>query len=363
MNTGDNLYNAEQFISSNFVRYATLNGLVNDAFKNSNSSALNIFIDLNSVFKSLYRDDVIPTDSMELLISSSIINMCGHYRRFFTNMGVATRIFLIFGDNCPKWSKELFPRYNEKYINDTISKKNITDVIVKAMKYINMLVDYIPGVYFFDIGRAEVSSMIVKIIEDLGIYHNGREEIMVISKDICQLQLIPKYKALKILRPLKYRGEDNSFIVTIGNLWKRCFENYTNSTTTSYIGVPEEFLTNILAMTRVPDRSFYKIMSTTNALQYISKCLEIGTLKPRILYMQSTINTALRSTPINEKYNPVEVDNRWSVINPFFQYKYILPLEYSGDIVLKDLDDVVTLKEIALRYYDKRYPLMLDNLY
>ena len=48
-------YHIEQLISSNFVKYNILSDLVKTNFNDSNASFLNIFIDLNSVLKYIYR--------------------------------------------------------------------------------------------------------------------------------------------------------------------------------------------------------------------------------------------------------------------------------------------------------------------
>ena len=243
-------------------------------------------------------------------------------------------------------------------------KNDLTGSIVKALKLVNTVVDYIPGVYFFDIGRGEVSSMIVKIIEELNLKNNPAMENMIISKDVIPLQLIPKYKILKVLRPLKHNGEDKSFIVNHHNLWQKCFEKYMQSTVTNTLGVNEEFFTNILAMTRVPDRSMYKVFNTDMTLKLIRDCIDRGLLKEKTLYMQSTVNNAIRNLDGGTtRFNSALLENRWSVINPFFQYKYILPLEYHGSMILKDLDDVKSLKELVMTFYDEKNPIMLDSLY
>lgn len=355
-------YNIEQLISSNFVKYSTLSELVKINFKNSTSDFLNIFIDLNSSLKVLYRDDIANCNQSQFEISASIINMCAHYRKFFSYMGVRTRFFLIYGDNYPKWTQDIFPKYNYKYIQDVSIKRKMANVISESLKYVNMITDYIPGVYFFDVGRAEVASMIVKIIEDLCIYKSGDQEVMLITKDTIPLQLISKYQQLKVLRPLKSNGIDNSFMINIHTLWISYFDKYRMRISHPNKLVPPELFSNILAMTRVPERSLYKIFSVQNAFKNINECLDKGLLKPRTLYMQSSINMALKNIGTMEKYNPVELENRWSVINPFFQYKYILPLEFSGNIILKDLDDQSSLKSLILSYYNK-YPIMLDSLY
>ena len=355
-------YNIEQLISSNFVKYTVLNELVKENFKNSHSDYLNMFIDLNSALKVLYRDDIVSTNPSEFAISSSIINMCAHYRKFFSFIGVRTRFFLIYGDNYPKWTENIFPRYNYKHVQDITTKSGMTITIFDALKQVSILSDYIPDVYFFDVRRAEVSSMIVKIIEDLGIYKSGNQEVIVLTKDTVPLQLMTKYQKLAILRPLKSNGEDHSFIVNIHTLWMSYFDKYRMRITHPDKLIPPELFSNVLAMTRVPERSLYKLFSIQNVFKIMTECLNAGLLKERTLYMQSSINMTLKNVNSIGKYNPVELENRWAAINPFFQYKYILQLEYSGNIVLKNLDDQASLKSIVNTYYDK-YPIMLDSLY
>ena len=108
----------------------------------------------------------------------------------------------------------------------------------------------------------------------------------------------------------------------------------------------------------------YKLFNTDMALKLIRDCIDRGLLKEKTLYMQSTVNNAIRNLDGGTtRFNSALLENRWSTINPFFQYKYILPLEYHGSMILKDLDDVKSLKELVMTFYDEKNPIMLDSLY
>ena len=110
-------FSIDQLIASYYVRYNKLTQLVNSFYRNSNSDKLTIFIDLNSVLKRLYADTNISLNSSSPIdISSAIINMCGHYRKFFSYIGVGTRFFLIYGNNAPSYNINIMPNYNSLYM-------------------------------------------------------------------------------------------------------------------------------------------------------------------------------------------------------------------------------------------------------
>ena len=356
-------FGIDQLIASYYVRYNKLTQLVNSFYRNSNSNKLSIFIDLNSVLKRLYADTNISLNSSSPIdISSAIINMCGHYRKFFSYIGVGTRFFLIYGNNAPAYNINVMPNYNSLFLKDTCIKTNVTDIINKSLQLVSMITEYIPEVYFLDCNDAEVTSMMVKVIETLDMKSDPTQEILVISKDVLALQLVPKYKNLKILRPYKYNNEDNSYMVNQRNLWEMFLMKYrkvTSMKNVSDIGI--EFISNVLAMSRLPERCLKSHLDIKTAMKGISICLESDLLKPNTLYMQSSINTAMETIKDRISYHKEEVNCKWTCINPFYQYKYILPISYPMDIILKNINDPDSLKNIVNTDYDKA-PIFLDSL-
>ena len=102
-----------QIINYSYVKYDRLSELINLEYKGSNSSNINIFIDLYSILKPLYSANIIIDDYTE--ITSCIINMCAHYRYFFrSRYNVESRIYLIWSKNIPYKNKTLYPDSNIK---------------------------------------------------------------------------------------------------------------------------------------------------------------------------------------------------------------------------------------------------------
>ena len=122
----DKIAYIDQMIAGNYIKYVRLNELINQSYYSSNATELNLFIDLNSVIKPLfvsgykYYRSKNPYD-----IVSSVLNMCGHYKEFFMNKGVDTKIFIVMGLNCPKINSEMVPGYNQLLLNSYILKKDI----------------------------------------------------------------------------------------------------------------------------------------------------------------------------------------------------------------------------------------------
>lgn len=348
----------EQVITGFFVKYNRLNEIIPIAFKNSNSNKLNIFIDLYSVVKSLYSIDMKYTYSGRYELSAAILNMCAHYRGYFNQMNVATNFHIIYSTNLNSFMKNSIPEYNSSFFQKYILKADITKMIEENMQALNLLSLYLPGIYFYNVKDFEVSSMIYHIMNYTKSAENGIESI-IITKDLLQFQLIPIFN-IKILRPSKTKDGDESYIVDMNNLWNMFFIEYRNVKPPIEIINPG-FISNILCMTRIPERSLKPIFNIPQAYKIIKKSIDFKFLDNNIMYHQSVINTALEAQGI--KINPDLLVLRYKSINPQFVSQYGL-LYYNPEfryLNFIDLSDRQSLHSVLNQYYWKT-PIDLDRL-
>ena len=350
----------EQLIMGSCIKYKTLFQLISTSYAGSTCTKINLFIDLNSVLKKLYSIDKWGYKSKNKYdMTASIINMCGHYREFFRQIGVSTNIFLIYGLNCPSMNDTYVQGYNNKFIESYIKKKDVNELIESNLEILEMLCQYLPGIYFFNIGTNEVSAMIDYIINKLNPMANGIENI-VLTKDVLALQLIPYYN-VRVLRPYKTKNGDESFIVDNSNLWNMFCVNYRKCQVPEVL-VPNTFFQNILAMTKVPERSIFSTNFTISKLfNIINASLRINFLDANKFYTQEAFNTILPQLDV--PCNPTELDMRFRAINCRYQASYILLLEKPEFKYLRlvDLEDPKSVQEIATRYFVDT-PLNLNYL-
>ena len=353
----DEKYTIEQLVAGNFVKYKKLRELVSKSYSGSKATKMNVFIDLYSVLKPLYSIDQWGyryTNPLEL--SASIINMCGHYRSFFVSYGVYTKYYLIYGLNSPVLNNSFVIGYNNSFIESYNKKQDLNSMVQNNMTVLSMLCQYLPGIYFYDIGTNEVSGMIARILRTL---NDPTTESLVISKDIVPLQLIPEYR-LAVLRPYKSNNEDCSYIVDNSNMWK-CFTGLYRRVNEPVGNINNGFIQNILPMTRVPERNMPSVFNIPKAFSIINKAIQFRFLENDKLYKQSSINTILESLGVG--CNPTLLDMRYKAINPTFQGMYILTNSNPEfrTIQFTDVQDKNSLHYILNTYYSN-IPIDVDRL-
>ena len=355
----EKIFCVEQLIAGSYVKYRNLSQLIASSYAGSACEEINLFIDLNSVLKQLYSGDVWTHRSVDQFdIAASTINMCAHYRNFFRNINVETNIFLIYGLNCPSANSVYVSGYNAKFVEAYIKKPDITKAIETNLDILNLISQYLPRIYFFNIGTCEVSSMVDYLIHNLPRTNSNIENI-IISKDPLMLQLIPEHN-VRIIRPLKRKDGDDSFIIDNSNLWIKFITEFRKGKIPQNL-ISNIFFQNILCMTSVPERSMFSVFNISKAFQYIEKSVKSNFLDPNKFYTQSGINTALSALQI--KFNPTELEMRFKAINAHYQAMFILPMEKPELKTLRliDLEDIPSLKSIVTKYFEKN-PIDLDRL-
>lgn len=135
---------------------------------------VNLFINLETVYKflSMVTDlerRIISEREFNQIMISNIINLAGHYKRFFNNNGLATKVFLYSTDLSSNEFNQY--KYNEDYRSYYLNKFNenpkfilftermINDIIPE----VRTLIEFIPDIYFIT-GKNIEGSLIPYII-------------------------------------------------------------------------------------------------------------------------------------------------------------------------------------------------------
>ena len=142
---------------------------------------------------------------IETAITSSLINMCAHYRNFFINTyGVETYFFLIGNSKNTYVENKICAEYQHP-VPTVISTETIKFSVFNVL---STLVPYIPDVHLLNACydfNAGVMNVMNATVNDRTI------PCMAISKDPCSF-ILGAY-GVYILRPKKYQKEDTSYIV------------------------------------------------------------------------------------------------------------------------------------------------------
>ena len=343
----------------NAVKYERLAEIVNTAFANSDSEALHIYIDLYSIFKSLYSAEYDIKDYS--VLTAYIINLCAHYREFFERKPyeVKTDFYLVYSSNCPLLNKQLYYGYNSKFEKQFISNAKIREMIDHNIKLLNIISPYLPDIYFIS-GSFE-TGVIIKDIINRNKISNPIIPNMVITKDVYNYQLVQTEMNNEtiILRPKKIDGLDASYFIDYKNL-KEFYLYDRKNNINALDGLNPELISTIMALTSVPQRSISTLTSITKAKNALKKAIEKNSISNTLCN-----NPLLLWNAIKEDIDPglpvTIFPNRFNAIDIYSQSLVFADSAEAKAMQFLNLADVASLHRIADEFF-KTEPLDLERL-
>lgn len=345
----------EQIIGSYAVRYRTLAPMINTEYSGCGATTLNLFVDVADMLKTIARQ---PVDSPNpYSITSSIINLCAHYRNFFREYyQTHTRIFLITSILTTDLNRKFLPEYNKTVFGDNPMANSI---IKDSIDMLNLLVPYIEDIHFC-ITNYEFGVYVYDIIAYDLKEHNFSCPGIVITKDIYNYQLVSDDESMvRILRPKKEGKDDTSYIIND----KTAIYYYCKNRRVEYINnnINSSLLSFIFAMTRLPERNLKSIHQIPATIKALNQVVESGiVMNQRTTAIDYLCEQMVKNTNIKIR-DPFLIFQRFRAIDIESQYLAYCAdsfMKYSG---IKNLHDPVTVKEISMKYF-KDCPLDLNVL-
>ena len=204
----------EPLFNSFKIKYTILNELLKDEdFFKKPCNTLNLFINLDSVFKNLCTKNIDEgirsndTRNLSLEMISDILNLGGHYKNYFSKLGI--NIELIFYAGYPynknKYKNLTFNKFYRKNFNDKINSVDnimIKNIFEESLKLAKIISEYIDKVYIITSDIIEPS--LIPHIYNTKISTESHYNLL-ITKDKYDYQYINKNYT--ILRP-KRNSED-----------------------------------------------------------------------------------------------------------------------------------------------------------
>ena len=202
------------------VKYQQMNYFLKPIRNSQIISTINIFISLDDLFHSLHKPivnnefQVCGTDASKQLISNAF-NVLGHYRNWAIKERLNVRVFGIYTSNLRSFKNNIYIHdYRKRFreLNDESSGVYyfINQAIFNALPQLNIISNYIPGVYMIDSKYLEPSMLPLYISENV---FNADWNI-VVSRDSYDLQYAYRNK-WSLISP---RG-DNSYFINEKNMW------------------------------------------------------------------------------------------------------------------------------------------------
>lgn len=354
-----NNYNVigDHILISNYVKYDRLEYIINNEFKNSNADHINLYIDMYSMIKSIYKLD--PSQFIdEYSIASCVINACAHYRNFFwTRYRVTCEIWIVFSamEESIKEARSFYPNYDNIFTME--NNPAMDKMIMNNVEILKLLCPYIPDVQF-------IHSVFEPGVVFGAIIQNQQVAIpnIIISKDPWNLQVVSNMKKIYMIRPIKKNGVDLSVIISKYNV----LEYYTSMRKIEGCDVSKidsSYLQFIIAATRFPERGMKSLHSLSSIIRYLNNAIEdpaVPMLHSQIFSDVTWLCETLMANSIC-KLKIYEINLRMDAIgftNCLYRY-YVSP--YTDNLSMINLLDPDSVKRINETYFSK-VPLDLMSL-
>lgn len=347
----------DNLIYGSFVKMKRLEKIVYETYSNSsiqNATTINVFVDLYSVLKSIFSEHYRTEITENTAITSCIINLCSHYRKYFKTLSVHTNFYLIASYNTCDINRKFVAKYNEVFKAKS-EIKLFSEFANTNFDLLNLLCPYLPDIYFIRSYRNFESSV---IIADLIEKINDGNPIMILSKDLYPLQLTAIYPNTSYLYPIKRRGGiDESLMVPINEKYDYVdkFWELVSSIRTVRKDVllpiqPINF-SMLMALNRFPERNIEAILNITGASKILSSIRDGN----EVFISDFESDSELSKLPVNI------IDARLKVLD----VRYMLPI-YRNDpesiaYNLMNLRDDGTINQINAKFFADN-PIDLQNL-
>ena len=300
----------EQIVGGYNIRYDKLMELIPAYFAGSSATEINLYIDITPIIKQCGCScNISDTKNKDLILVSSIINMCAHYRQFFkSRLGVYAHIYIVLsGMTSP---------YNTKFIKEyRNSPKEIRsydyNMINKTVDFLVLLTKYINSVYFINTAQ-EAGVAIYDLIATKKDRCCNFPDI-ILTKDIYDYQLASTGAA--ILRPKKSMNGDISYIFGYNDVIQVYL--LERKITTEQSLCKAEMLPVIMALTRLPERYLRSLKSIPTIIKTLNKLIGIGIVPDTCTDIDYICNLLERE---KVKINNLEIQCRFNAISIISQY-------------------------------------------
>lgn len=200
------------------IKYADLDEYITSAKFLQPTDKVNIFINMETVFKYLsmineLEKKLVLQKNFPIILTSNILNLAAHYKRFFINNNLDTRVYLY---NTDLKSDEFAQfKYNEDFRSYYLLKYNgnpkfvyLTDALKdQVLPEVRTICDFIPRVYYLSGTNIEGSIIPYIIGED----DKTRKNIIISGEFYdTQYSLIPNYFVSYIHNAVGYRSICNN---------------------------------------------------------------------------------------------------------------------------------------------------------
>ena len=351
----------DQSIRAYMVKYSRLDQLVPFAYEGSRSHNINLYIDLYSLYRTLFSRSYRTKTNDHLAMTSALISLCSHYRSYFRRLQVYCKIFIVASYNLPSYNTKVFNGYN-RVMSDKLMNKPVSDMVSLNIDLMKIITEYLQGIYFVTTDYESTVMMRYLILSEMekGNYNPN----MIITKDAYPLQLIPEFPGTTLLRPRKVNNQDISEIVYpvenrmfAPSFWNFCC-NSRDKLKLNPCNVTISPVNFVLysALSRFPERNMPSLLNSIMANNIIYNVVQDTPVKLDIETLYMTCSDSIAMIP------EFKLTQRFNALNAAgLQYNLFMQSTEPTELCLNDLKNPEALNMINATYF-KDNPLDLYNL-
>ena len=342
----------EELLYSNYIKFDRLDKL-SSLFQSG--SYMDIYIVVYSMIKGLYNKEVkIVTPT---IITSAIINICAHYRYYFTGKNIDTTFYIVNSKNICELNKKFCPNYNSKIESVYQVDERIEELIQSNIELLKVICPYLPDIHFINSDSAYETGAIMDHIMNIVNPHSMRYNV-IITRDLYNYQLCSRDNTF-ILRPHKTKDGDCSYIINKDNLMKVVLWERKSSIKKTYIN--PELLYVVLALSNVPERNIKSLLNLNSAIKVLERALDTMRLVNEYNFYTNSIWMAINDVKQIASVGEAVIDHRIKAIDIAFQSTVYSNTVEAQLLKFENLYDPNTVMRINEKYFVNN-PLDLEAL-
>ena len=254
-----------------YIKYDRLYEMTKFAFYGkTDSNDVNIFIDLYSIYRSIYIRGTNITINDSYAIASCSINLAIHLRAYFeTRHNVNSKVYLIYGGARPSHIFGELSVYNAKNICMENNNSLIKQLISDNLEVISIIAPYLFDI-FSVVDYENEFSVIVSSIINKG---NGSPNI-IYTKDALAYQLVAFKPRTFIYRPKKSNNVDVSWVVTKSTLFNAYRHGELGNKRKWETKLDVRIFSIYQTLSGVKSRSIRSIVNTTSAIGLLENAVD-----------------------------------------------------------------------------------------
>lgn len=345
----------DQIMYGQYLRYEHMNTLVDLEFAGSTAENLNVFIDLYEVLLPLYKH--LSTKHGIEIISSCILNMVTHYRKYFWRRHkVTTQIIFVYSNMTSSNITRFCPEYNSKYRNRILANTDISERVEKALEFVQMLVPYMKDVYF-KFGTIEPAVMITNLVKAIPLFQNSPSVVISSSE---YMYALPANCPDTVVFRRKYSAKKKATIAYSYN-FVNAINAFAYETRNIVIERPvyPSLVSTVMVLSGIPKKNVIStkdIVTTVNLLSDMPKEM-IGNTEATYRFLNEKCVAKKQRLLSYEKFY-----NRFMAIDVNMQLAmYQATPEATEMAFLTQLEDPDAMKYINGRYFS-HYPINFEGV-